>query len=312
METIENISLAKYTTFRIGGKARYFIIGKNEKEIINAIKEAQKSKLPFFILGGGSNLLISDRGFKGSVIKILNTNYKILNTEIQAGAGVSLTKLLKVFAENGLTGLEWAAGVPGTLGGAVYGAAGAFNGGIAEIVKSVRVYDFEKDKIKVFKNKDCQFAYRESIFKKKNNLVILSAELLLKKEKNKTRLAAAREKIKNYLDYRRSRQPQEPSAGSVFKNVDLGEVGSRLFEKFPEARTVIKENKLPAAYLIAHADLMGKIIGGAMVSPKHPNFIVNFKDAKARDVVKLIELIKKTVKEKFGLSLEEEIQYLGF
>lgn len=304
--------MAKYTTFHIGGKARYFLIAKSESEIIGAIKTAQKLKLPFFILGGGSNLLVSDKGYKGLVIRIQNEKIKMQNEngefKIICDAGVSLAKLVVESARIGAAGFEWSSGVPGTLGGAVFGAAGAFGGGIAEIVKSVKVYDFEKDKIKVFKNKDCRFAYRESIFKKNRNFIVLSVELLLKKEKKET----IKEKIKGCLDYRRSRQPQEPSAGSVFKNVSLKKISSRFFEKFPEARTVVKENNLPAAYLIAHVDLTGKKIGGAMVSSKHPNFIVNFKNAKAKDVKKLIGLIKKVVKNKFGLTLEEEIQHLGF
>ncbi len=255
----KNVLLKNYTTFRIGGRAKYFFEAKTKEDLIRAIKLAKKLEIPFFVLGAGSNTLVSDKGFDGLVIKF----------------GQPLSLYVS-------KGLEWAAGIPGTIQGAVYGNAGAFQWSMKDVVESVEVFDMKTEKIKIFKNKDCKFNYRGSIFKKKKSLIILSAKIKSGK--------SDREKIKGYLEYRRQHHPKLPSAGSVFKNV----------------------GKIPAAILIHRAGLTGKRIGDAQISEKHSNFIVNLGNAKAKDVLELIKLVKKTVKNKFKINLEEEIQYLGF
>jgi len=259
MKFKRNILLKNHTTFRIGGRAKYFFEAKTKKDLIEAIKLAKKIKLPFFILGGGSNLLVSDKGYGGLVIKF--------------------GRPLSLYVSKGL---DWAAGIPGTIEGAVYGNAGAFGKSMKDAVKSVEVFDTKIEKVKVFKNKDCRFGYRDSIFKKEKKLVILSVEIKSGKSNSK--------KIKEYLDYRRQRHPQLPSAGSVFKNI----------------------GETPAAILIHQAGLTGKKIGKAQISEKHSNFIVNLGNASAKDVKKLISLVKKSVKKKFKVVLKEEIQYLNF
>jgi UDP-N-acetylmuramate dehydrogenase len=203
-------------------------------------------------------LLVSDKGYKGLIIKF--------------------GRPLSLYVSRGL---DWAAGIPGNIEGAVYGNAGAFGKSMEDAVKSVEVFDVKSGKIKIFKNKDCQFGYRDSVFKKKKNLIILSVEIKSGKSSPK--------KIKEYLDYRRRRHPRLPSAGSVFKNV----------------------GDTPAAILIDRAGLTRKKIGQAQISEKHSNFIVNLGNAKAKDVKKLISFIKKSVKKKFKASLKEEIQYLS-
>ena len=254
----KNISLKTHTTFKIGGRAKYFFVAKTKKDLIGAIKVAKKLKLPFFVLGGGSNLLISDRGFKGLVIKF----------------GQPLSLYVS-------KGLEWAVGIPGTFQGAVWSNAGAFKKSMKDVVKEVEVFDTKTGKVKIFKNKNCRFSYRNSIFKKEKNLIILSVKIKSKKSNTK--------KIKKYLDYRKKTQPLEfPSAGSIFKNP----VG------------------FSAGELIARVGLKGKKIGQAQISEKHANFIVNLGGATAKDVKKLINLIKKSVKKKFKINLEEEIQFL--
>jgi len=255
----KNILLKNYTTFRIGGRAKYFFIAKTKEKIIKAVKWAKENNLSFFILGEGSNLLVSDKGYKGLVIK----------------TGTPLSLYVS-------KGLEWAVGIPGTIEGAVYGNAGAFGKSMKNVVKSIEVFDTKTEKIEIFKNKDCQFGYRDSIFKKKKNLIILSVKIKSGKSDWK--------KIKEYLDYRKQRHPKLPSAGSVFKNI----------------------GQTPAAILIDRAGLTGKKVGDAQISKKHSNFIVNLGNAKAKDVLKLIDLVKKRVKERFKIKLEEEIQYLGF
>jgi len=248
---------------------------------------AKKSNLPFFILGGGSNILVSDKGYNGLVIKIKNQKSKIKNNRILAEAGLALNRLVELSLKNNLTGMEWAVGIPGTIGGAIYGNAGAFKKSMKDLIKEVEVFDTKDEKIKIFKNKDCKFGYRDSIFKKKKNLIILSASLQLKKGKK----MKIKEKIKRYLNYRKETQPLNfPSAGSIFKN----------------------PKNFYAGFLIEKCGLKGKRIGNAKISEKHANFIVNLGNGKAKDVKKLIKLIKKKVKNKFKIELEEEIQYLSF
>jgi UDP-N-acetylmuramate dehydrogenase len=281
----KNVSLAEYTAFKIGGKARYFFEAKNIKELILAIKAAKKMKMPFFILGGGSNLLVSDKGFNGLVLKIKNKGIKVCGTKIIAEAGVFMGQLLNATVKSGLSGLEWSSGIPGTIGGAICGNAGAFGKSMKDSVCSIEVLDTKNLKIKVFRNKDCKFDYRKSFFKNKNDLIIILAVLALKKG-NKSEI---NEKIKEYSDHRIKTQPLDyPSAGSVFKN--------------PKG--------FFAANLIEECGLKGERIGKAEVSKKHANFIVNLGGAKARDVEKLIKLIKEKVKDKFKIALEEEIRIL--
>jgi UDP-N-acetylmuramate dehydrogenase len=283
----ENVSLKKFSTFKIGGKAKYFFVATAKEDLIKAITTATGLKLPFFVLGNGSNLLISDKGFKGLVIKIESGMWKVEGSKIYAETGVLLSQLLTLASKNNLTGLEWAIGIPGTLGGAIYGNAGAFSQSMSNIVKEVEVYDVKNKETKTLKNKNCQFNYRESIFKKNKNLLIISAILNLKKG-NKEKI---KQKIREYLIHRVKTQPLNfPSIGSIFKN--------------PKG--------FFAAELIEKCGLKGKKIGDAKISEKHANFIVNLGKGKARDVVKLINLIKKKVKEKFKVNLEEEIIHLGF
>ena len=306
MKFQKGILLKNYTTFRIGGPAKYFFIAKTKTELIKVIQEAKKYNLPLFILSGGSNLLITDQGYKGIVIKIENQKLKIKNNHIFVEAGVVLSQLVKLALKNNLTGLEWAAGIPGTVGGAVAGNAGAFDGVMADVVKKVEIFNLKSQKINNFQNRDCQFGYRNSIFKKNNNLIILSCELQLKSgNKNKIK-----EKMQAYLNYRNLRHPKQPSAGSVFQNIDFKKLPKNFFKKFPEAKKNVKENILPAAYFIDHCGLKRKKIGGAQISELHPNFIINLGEAKAQDVLKLINLVKKTVNKKFGIKFKEEIQIL--
>jgi UDP-N-acetylmuramate dehydrogenase len=304
----ENVLLKNYTTFRIGGRAKYFFTAKKKEDLIEAIKLAKKLKLPFFILGGGSNLLVSDKGYQGLVIQIKNQKLKIKNQNqkskiIEAEAGTLLSQLVNTALKNNLTGLEWAMGIPGTIGGAIWANAGAFGDSMADLVKSVEVFEITKLRIRNYKLEDCKFGYRDSIFRHNKNLIILSARLQLKKGQKKE----IQKEIKEYLKYRKKKQPLNlPSAGSIFKNPQ-GILGGKL----------TKEDEFPflpftAAQLIEKCGLKGKRIGNVRISEKHANFIVNLGKGKAKEVRKLINLIKKRVKKKFGIDLEEEIQYLGF
>jgi len=291
-----DVLLKNHTTFRIGGKAKYFFETQTEKDLISAVSAAKKLNIPFYIFGGGSKLLISDRGFQGLIIKMKNADFKAKGCRIWAQAGLTLQELVKIALAEGLSGVEWAKGIPAaTLGGAVRGNAGAFGKSMKDIIRAVTVFDSHKNKILVFKNEDCNFQYRNNIFKESPNLIILSCEMeFRKKEKNKIK-----NKMDEYWEYRKKTHPLNfPSAGSIFEN--------------PEKKSSEKGeiNVMIAGLLIKECGLAGKKIGGAKISEKHSNFIINIGGAKEKDVKELIKLAKEKVKQKFGIELYEELQYL--
>ena len=330
MKFQENIPLSKLSHYKIGGIARYFFAAKNEREIVWAVKEAKNKKLPIFIIGGGTNLLIGDEGWNGLVLKP-----NIITLELSAhggsafggkgetllaGAGVIMGNLIAFALKNSLSGLEWAGGLPGTFGGAIRGNAGCFGGEIKDSVQLVRSFDIKTMTIRERVIKECKFGYRNSIFKKKNgNEVILSVELrLIKGDKKKIS-----EIIKKNIAYRNENHPLEyPNIGSIFKNVSLAAIHEKGSVKYKKAvadtsllyrgsQFSVKTDPLPvisAAKLISEAGLCGVTLGGAMISPKHSNFIVNVLDARADDVKSLITLAKTEVHKKFGITLEEEVQ----
>lgn len=318
----ENILLSQFSHYKIGGPARFFFEAKNEKDVRWAIKEAKKRRLPVFVLGGGTNLLISDDGFNGLVLRINIGGIKAKGTRVTVGAGVIMADLLKTTTARSLAGLEWAGGLPGTLGGAIRGNAGCFGGEIKDNVASVRSVDITTSKIITRTARQCVFAYRHSIFKKKNNAeIILSATLALKKGDKKHITRAIRERV----EYRKAHHPLEhPNLGSIFKNVPLSAVRKKESTQYVKAlreakfafrgsRFSVKTDPFPVistGKLISESGLRGVSIGGAMISPKHPNFIVNVLGAEARDVTGLIMLAKAEVKRKFDIRLEEEIQLL--
>jgi len=312
----KNVLLRDYATFKIGGPAKYFFEAKTEEDLIEAIKFVYQKKLSFFILGSGSNLLISDEGYEGLIIKIQMSNIKCQiksktqNPKIYAEAGVKLSDLIELSLKNSLTGLEWAAGIPGTVGGAIYGNTGAFNNSISDIIKKVTILEIGSRKIRIrsFKKEDCKFDYRGSIFKKNKKLIILSCILELKKGNKKE----IRKKIKERADYRIKNHPLNfLSAGCIFKNQRAKSKNQNLLKRYSELKEFNKKEQIPAAWLIEKCGLKGRKIGGAQVSKKHANFIVNLGKASSNDIIKLINLVKKKVKEKFDIKLEEEIQILS-
>jgi UDP-N-acetylmuramate dehydrogenase len=255
-------------------------------------------------LGGGSNILFSDKGYNGLIIKINNKKIEFKNNNIICGGGVLFFKLVFAAKEKSLSGLEWAAGIPGTVGGAIFGNAGAFDGEIKDSIKEVIAFDTKNLKEKKFNNKECKFSYRNSIFKKTKKYIIISGVFALKKG-NKKEISA---EIKKNILYRKNNHPLEhPSAGSIFKNQKINEKIKKLFKKFPDLKQFEEKKEIPAAYLIYRCNLKGKKIGKAKISEKHTNFIINVGNAKAEDVISLINLVKKKVKNKFNIDLKEEI-----
>ncbi|MDO8443503.1 MAG: UDP-N-acetylmuramate dehydrogenase [Candidatus Azambacteria bacterium] len=299
----QNIAIAKYTTYKIGGPADYFISIKNSEELKQALKFANDNSLPFFILAGGSNVLFSDEGYRGLIIKIDNKGLKINGDEIMAEAGVLMNDAVSQSIENNLAGLEWAGGLPGTIGGAIRGNAGCFGGEIRDVIKEVGAVTYNSE-LKLYSNKDCEFGYRDSVFKH-NNEIIMSAVFKLRPG-NKENLKAI---VFDHIKYRQSRY-RLPSCGSVFKNCPLEKVPQQVQEKFKEKIKTDPFPILPVAVLIGASGLVGKIKGGAIITKEHANIIHNFNNAKATEVLDLINLTKKKVKQKFDINLEEEVQLI--
>ena len=306
-EIQKDILLKEYTTFKIGGPAKYFFVAKNKEDLIKAIEISRKFKLPVFILGGGSNILVSDKGFNGLVIKLQILGTEINENKIYTGAGVMLPKLANIISKNGFTGFEWATGVPGTIGGAIYGNAQAFGTKVSDAIDSVEVLDIKTLKTKYFSKEQCKFVLKNSIFKKNKDLVILSVSLKLEKGDEKE----IKEKIHKFLKHRKNCHPIAfPSAGSVFVNPEIKIKNKKLLEKYPELNELNKMGVIPSGYFIEKSGLKGKKNGGAQISEKHANFIINLGNAKAKDVLALMNLAQKKVKENFNVNLETEIQII--
>lgn len=309
----KNVSLKEYSNYKIGGVAKYFLNASDIKDIKKGILEwndldKTNNKAPF-VFGSGTNLLISDEEYDGLVIFNNIQSIKQKGNLLIVGSGILFSELLNYCIKHSLSGFEWAGGLPGTVGGAVRGNAGAFGGEIKDSiqeVKSINKYSLEE---KTRRNTECTFSYRDSIFKNGSakDEIIVEATFLLKKGDSKKIKKIIDEKIK----YRSERHPLEyPNIGSTFKNISLDKVPEEIREHF---KNKIKDDSIPvlsAARFINLAGLKGKRIGDAQFSEKHPNFIVNLGDAKAKDVKELIELAKEKIEEKFNIKLEEEINYL--
>lgn len=312
----QNIPLKDYSNYKIGGKALYFLEISSEEELIDGIKQWQKlsSKLPekqrrIFVLGGGTNVLFSDGVFKGLVIRNLIKGIEQKGEEVVVGAGVELSELASFCIDKSLSGLEWAGGLPGTVGGAVRGNAGAYKGEIKDNVLKVISTGLENCQ-KITRTRDeCGFGYRTSVFKiqKEQPEIILTVKFTFKTGDKDEISKLTREKI----DARNKRHPLEyPNLGSIFKNVPVGKFSA---EQLKELSANIKNDPfpvIPAAKIIFLSGLSGQRIGDIMVSEKHTNFLVNVDNGKAEDVKRLMQIVKKTVKEKFNVELEEEIMYV--
>ncbi|HEV2386130.1 MAG TPA: UDP-N-acetylmuramate dehydrogenase [Candidatus Acidoferrales bacterium] len=303
----ENVSLAQFSSYRIGGPARRYCEAASVEEVRAAVAEARRQGWRLFVLGGGTNLLIDDHGFDGLVLR---PNFRLLEASgarVRAGAGLLVSELLDFLAPRGLAGLEWAGGLPGTVGGAVRGNAGAFGGEIKDVTTEVESLDTATLELLVRPNADCRFGYRSSLFKERPGEIILTARFALRAGEP----AAIAQTIAEKQEYRWRRHPLEyPNIGSIFKNVDLKLVPEPVRELCAAVIKVDPFPVVPTAFLLAEAGLKGIRRGGAMISPKHPNFIVNVDQASSADVRALVEHAKERVWEKFRIRLEEEIQYV--
>jgi len=299
-----NVSLAEQTTFRIGGPAKYFYLARNKEKLIKAVEIAHKNNCPYFVFGGGSNVLFDDKGFDGLIIKFYSHHYKIEGNQITAEAGVPLSEIVFASIKAGLAGLEWAVGIPGTVGGAVYGNSGAFNYSLSQIVEEVISFSPLSRKEKHYKPQECQFGYRDSIFRKNKEILLLVKLKLRKGLKEESQKI-----IQNYLKIRHDKIPPFPSAGSVFKNYSVKK-DDEILKKFPQLKEKMKKGKIPAACFIEQVGLKGRRIGDAQIFEKHANIIVNLGQARSQDVLALMQFCKEKVKKKFDIDLKEEIQII--
>ncbi|MBI2439410.1 MAG: UDP-N-acetylmuramate dehydrogenase [Candidatus Moranbacteria bacterium] len=304
----KNVSLAPLTTFHIGGKADYFVEVSGTLELAEALEYADDHHLTTCVFSGGSNVIFPDAGFRGMVIRIVDGGIHISQHTLSAGAGVKLSDVVQAACAAGLSGIERLAGIPGSFGGAIRGNAGAFGAEIGDVVSSVKGFLRETGMVKEYKQDACLFGYRTSIFKQHPKILILSADIKLSlgdKESLQWIMAET-------LATRESKHPQDiKCAGSFFMNPLVRDTTLR--EEFQkDTGTESKDDKLPAGWLIDHAGLRGKKIGGAMVSDRHPNYLINTGNATAEDVMMLASLVKTRVRDELRVKLEEEVQYIGF
>ncbi len=284
--------LATLTSYRTGGRAKYFYSARSGAEVTRAIEAAKRLQIPHFVLGGGTNLLVSDDGYDGLVIKVDVVGFRLLEpTLIECGAGEELMSLVNYATDHGLTGMEFAAGIWGSVGGAIYGNAGAFGGEIGNTIESVTLVDNDGT-LKTVGPDYCKFAYRDSYLKVTHEVVV---DVRIRLGAGDREAIAA--KVADILSQRDGKHPNDGmSAGCFFKNI-------------PDPRE--KFGKLPAGRLLEEVGAKQMSVGGAKVFERHANIIVNSGTATSRDIRKLADILKARVKERFGIELQEEVQQLG-
>ena len=279
----ENVDLKNYNTYKVSANARYLVEVKSEELLVSLIDYLKNNKVSYYVLGNGSNVIIPEEDFDGVIIRLNEFNKIIIDDdEVTVGSGVMLPKLVNETVNNCLKGLEWASGIPGTLGGSVVGNAGAYLSEIFDFIVSVKVLD--NGEIKELKKSDIKHSYRYTSLKDNKDVIVISAKLKLEKGNSDESLNL----MKKRMDRRLESQPLEyPNAGSVFRNPENDYAGR----------------------LIEECGLKGKTIGGAMVSTKHANFIINYKNATSSDIRNLVKEVHDTVLEKTGVDLiiEQEI-----
>ena len=283
-----NEPMSKHTSFKTGGPAEIYIIGKTLEQIQAVLKYSNQNNIQLYIIGNGSNLLVSDEGIKGIVLKIAVDNIETLESDfgvlVKAGAGVKIMALAQILKKDGITGFEELAGIPGTMGGANYMNAGAYGKELKDIIVSTKAINKETGEIETLKNEEQELNYRSSIFKNRKYIII---ETMLNLQKGIPE--EIERKMNDFLNQRKEKQPIEyPSAGSTFKRG----------EGFITAK------------LIDECGLKGYQIGGAQISEKHAGFIINKNNATSKDILDLIKYTKKKVFEKFGVQIEEEVEII--
>ena len=302
LQCTENVPLSTLTRFAIGGPAGILADASSEAALIAALEAVGGT--PHALIGGGSNLVADDRGFPGVVLRYTAKSIDINGPLVQVAAGAVLQDLVDSTVSAGLEGLHTMTGIPGWVGGAVYGNAGAYGHSIHEFVESVRFWDGSS--VREIGNAACEFHYRESVFKRQKDWIVLEATLRLPAGDP----AALRSTADGILKVRNEKYPPTMHcAGSIFKNLILAELPESVRIQIPER--VIREGKVPSAYFLELAGAKGMVLGGVQVADYHANLIYNSGGGTAQQVRELIQTIKRRVQDQSGLLLEEEVQYLG-
>lgn len=305
--------LAKHVNFRLGGPAKYYLVAQSSDDIARAVTAAKEDGIAYVIIGGGTNILPHDRGFDGLVIQAANMEWRIDGTDVVAESGTPMALLAHKTAEAGLTGLEWAVSLPGTVGGAVRGNAGCFGGETKDVVSEAVTLHVAGDGVKEEKltNEEMDFGYRDSRFKHTDD-IILAVKFALKEAPKEE----CEKRIGEVLAKRQADQPAgAKTAGCMFKNfeyTDESEIAKLkdVVGEIPQA--FLDAKRIPAGWLIDRHDLKGMKVGGARVSDEHANFLVNDGTATASQVIQLMSVIKMKIRDDYGIQLMEEVAYLGF
>ncbi len=299
-----NEPLYRHTRFGIGGPADLYAETSSAETFICALDAARASGIETVVIGGGTNLIVADQGFRGIVLRYRAQRLESNGTCVRADAGAELQDLVDFTIALGLKGLETLAGIPGSVGAAIYGNAGAYGHSISERAVSVRFYDGAQ--IRTISNGECQFRYRESIFKARKEWVILSTELLLEPADAGVLQKTATE----IVTVRNQKFPVTMKcAGSIFKNLIMSELPPQVATLVPA--TVVREGKVPAAWFLEQVGAKGLRRGRIQVATYHANLVYNEGGGTAADLCALIADLKRRVQERFGLVLEEEVQYVG-
>ena len=308
LQITENVPLRQLTRFAIGGPARLLVDVSTEESLAAALEMIRNAGWNWTLIGGGTNLLAADEGFPGVVLRYTAKRIQIADNIVTVDAGTILQELVIATIDRGLRGLETMTGIPGWVGGAIYGNAGAYGHSIQERVESVRFFDGRT--FREFANRGCEFHYRESVFKKHKDWIITSATLRL----DLANAAELRATADGILKIRNEKYPPAMQcAGSIFKNLILADLPPTLREKVPPA--VIREGKVPSAYFLEQVGAKGMANGAIRVADYHANLIYNRPEnadpGTSLQVREVIETLKNRVRQVYGLELEEEVQYLG-
>ena len=305
LTVLTDAPLSRYTRFGIGGPADIYAETESVDAFVAALTSARASGRPVMVIGGGTNLIVSGDGFRGVVLRYRASRLTADGTRVFADAGAVLQDLVDFTVDRGLKGLETLAGIPGSVGAAVYGNAGAYGHSISERVVSVRFYDGRA--VRVFDNAACEFRYRESIFKAHKEWIVFSTELLL----DAADASTLRKTADDIVKIRSEKFPVTMKcAGSIFKNLLLNELPQRVAGQVPA--TAVREGKVPAAWFLEQAGAKGLQRGDIHVATYHANLVYNAGAGTAADLYSLIQELKQRVRERFGIEIEEEVQYVGW
>jgi UDP-N-acetylmuramate dehydrogenase len=297
--------LAPRTRFGIGGPADIYAETARVESLVDAVRLIQAAGLDYAVIGSGTNLIVSDQGFRGAVLRFTASRILEDSSRIRVEAGAELQTLVDFAIGRGLQGLETLAGIPGSVGGAIHGNAGAYGHSVCELVCEVHFFDGHR--LRIFENQECEFGYRESIFKRHKDWIIFSVDLALKTAEAQELRSRANEILE--VRYRKF-PPTLKCAGSIFKNLVFAELPPAVAGLVPPE--AIREGKVPAAYFLDQTGAKGTGKGDIRVTDYHANLFYNAGAGAARDLCALIGELRQRVGERFGLELEEEVQYLGF